>query len=124
VGLRIRGEVPAHGGAEGKLRQAVEASWELQEEEWPDCSRCEDKAACTDCPLRSAEYTELARQVGDPLYRAVQRYRADEELGLNRWREEPDPLLQEAIRFVSGETARQSEHRRKWLKENRKDNRG
>ena len=66
---------------------------------------------CKGCPLESDEYLELMDI--DPLFIQAQDYLIEKELGLQPARDQIDPLLQEAIKFVNNEQYRQREEMRK-----------
>ena len=86
---------------------------------YPDChvDGCafeEGDVPCGDCPLLGEEYRQLVEDASCPLYRQASLYLLDKELGLDRFWDEPEYRILEAIRFVHGERNRQEEEMRKW----------
>lgn len=60
------------------------------------------------------EYRQLVEDASCPLYRQASLYLLDKELGLDRFWDEPEYRVVEAIRFVHSERNRQEEEMRKW----------
>lgn len=86
---------------------------------YPDCHTegCqfeEEDVPCADCPLIGEEYQQFVEDASCPLYRQASLYLLDKELGLDRFWDEPEYRVIEAIRFVYSERNRQEEEMRKW----------
>lgn len=69
--------------------------------------------------MKSEEYQSLVEAVSDPLFQAARKYLNDKELGFIRWQEEPNPLLKEAVLFVSSESFRHDKKMRDLTARNR-----